>query len=192
MVQAKSGNYMVFFPSFRMLEDVGGVLERQLLSDDQKAGEEQPAPAMRLLLQRSGMSESEREQFLTAFSQPEEEGSLVGLCVMGSIFAEGIDLKGDYLIGAIVVGPGLPMISARQEILRKYYDDRGKDGFYYAYQCPGMSRVLQAAGRVIRTQDDAGCILLLDDRFAQFQYASMFPREWAGNTCCRLAILHLL
>ena len=132
------------------------------------------------------MREADREAFLERFSQKQESGSLVGLCVMGSIFSEGIDLKGDALIGAAVIGPGLPMVCTRQEILRQYYEKMGKDGFYYAYQCPGMSRVLQAAGRVIRTQEDAGCILLLDDRFSEDSYRAMFPREWHGYSLCRL------
>ena len=106
---------------------------------------------------------------------------------MGSIFGEGIDLKRDRLIGAILVGTGLPQVCREREILKKYYDDRNQDGFAYAYRYPGMNKVLQSAGRVIRTDEDRGIILLLDERFAGKEYLQMFPREWAGYDFCTLA-----
>ena len=165
-VQAREGNYMVFFPSYRMLEEIRQVLEEGKMLPD----------GARLIAQHSGMREEEREEFLGEFDAG--DGTLVGLCVMGSIFGEGIDLKEDRLIGVIVIGPGLPMVCIQQEILKRYYERLGKDGFYYAYQCPGMNRVLQAAGRVIRTEDDRGIVLLLDERFMRLQYRRMFPREW--------------
>jgi Rad3-related DNA helicase len=124
------------------------------------------------------MREEDREIFLENFSQ-DHENSLIGFCVMGGIFSEGIDLIGEKLIGAIIVGTGLPQVSNEREILKKYYDQNGKNGFDYAYRYPGMNKVLQSGGRVIRTTEDEGIILLLDDRFLQKDYLQMFPREWS-------------
>ena len=166
-VRAKAGNYMVFFPSYRMLEET----ERVLLGT--------MPPEAELISQRPGMREEEREAFLEAFT-PQREGSLIGLCVMGSIFGEGIDLQQDRLIGAIVVGTGLPQVNTLQELLRSYSERRWGDGFLYAYLYPGMNRVLQAAGRVIRTESDRGVVVLLDERFLGRDYANLFPREWTG------------
>ena len=170
-VLGKSGNYLVFFSSYRMLEDVADCFEA--IRPEQ----------VRLICQTSGMKEPEREAFLEEFSEGREE-TLVGFCVMGSIFGEGIDLKRDRLIGVVVVGAGLPQVCNEREILKRYYDGRGMDGFQYAYLCPGMNKVLQAAGRVIRTEEDRGIILLLDQRFTQYQYRRMFPREWADYGLC--------
>ena len=156
-----------------MLEDVQAVLEGILPAEYE------------MLCQHSGMDEESREVFLNAFSE-QRPGGLIGLCVMGSIFGEGIDLKGDTLIGAFIVGPGLPMVCTQQEILRQYYDSRGKDGFRYAYMCPGMNRVMQAVGRVIRTESDRGIALLLDERFARSEYRCMFPREWENHGICSI------
>jgi Rad3-related DNA helicase len=108
----------------------------------------------------------------------EEDRSLLGFCVAGGIFSEGIDLKNDRLIGVIVVGTGLPQVCPEREILKRYFDDRGESGFDYAYKLPGMNKVLQAAGRVIRTQEDIGIVVLLDERFLQLSYRKLFPREW--------------
>ena len=106
------------------------------------------------------------------------EQTLVGFCVLGGIFSEGIDLKNDSLIGAIVVGTGIPQVCEEREILKEYFDANGGNGFDYAYRYPGMNKVLQAAGRVIRTAEDVGIIALLDDRFLQRSYQQLFPREW--------------
>ena len=103
---------------------------------------------------------------------------LIGFCVLGGIFGEGIDLKNDSLIGVIVAGTGLPMVCGEREILREHFAGEGEDGFDYAYRYPGMNKVLQAAGRVIRTIEDVGVIVLLDDRFLQPAYRRLFPREW--------------
>ena len=129
------------------------------------------------------MTEEEREAFLQKFSPErtaERDTSLVAFCVMGGLFSEGIDLTGDRLIGVIVVGTGLPMVCTEQKILQGYFEEAGKDGFAYAYQYPGMNKVLQAAGRVIRTASDQGVILLLDDRFWRREYRELFPREWSN------------
>ena len=123
------------------------------------------------------MSEEDKETFLSHFSEEENE-TKIGLCVMGGIFGEGIDLKGNQLIGAVLVGTGLPMVCTENELFKEYFDQAGKPGFSYAYQYPGMNKVLQAAGRVIRTTEDIGAILLLDDRFLQNDYQMLFPREW--------------
>ncbi len=170
-VAARKGNYLVFFSSYRMMADVQERLYE--LAD----------PDMEILAQESGMSEERREQFLDSFTADREK-TLIGLCVMGSFFGEGIDLRADRLIGAIVVGTGLPQVNSEQEILKAYYDERGEDGFRYAYLCPGMNKVLQAAGRVIRTEEDRGIVLLLDDRFTRSQYRRMFPREWNDCRMC--------
>lgn len=108
----------------------------------------------------------------------EEDFCLIGFCVLGGIFSEGIDLKNDSLIGAIIVGTGLPQVCNEREIVKSYFDETGENGFDYSYRYPGMNKVLQAAGRVIRTVEDVGVIALLDERFLQFAYRKMFPREW--------------
>lgn len=173
MVSARAGNYMVFFSSYRMLEDTKAAFRLICPSN------------VRVVCQTQGMDEAEREAFLALFRENRSD-TLVGLCVMGSLFGEGIDLKGESLIGVVVVGPGLPMVCAEQEILRSWFEGRAQDGFRLAYQCPGMNKVMQAAGRVIRTETDRGIVLLLDERFAQHSYRQMFPREWGETTRCRL------
>ena len=169
----RKGNYMVFFPSYRLMEDVYKVYE-----------EEFSAGWVQCIRQTSAMTEREREDFLMNFHT--QERTLVGFCVMGGIFSEGIDLMGDRLIGVMIVGTGLPQIGNEREILKNYYDSRGENGFDYAYRYPGMNKVLQAAGRVIRTKDDIGVILLLDDRFREPEYQSLFPYEWDDIEKCLL------
>ena len=110
--------------------------------------------------------------------EEEEDTILIGFCVLGGIFSEGIDLKNDSLIGAIIVGTGLPQVCSEREILKGYFDVEGDNGFDYSYRYPGMNKVLQAAGRVIRTVEDVGIIALLDERFLQMSYRRLFPREW--------------
>ena len=138
------------------------------------------------------MNEEAREAFLNRFTgneacdlsliqmeiEIEEERSLLGFCVMGGIFGEGIDLKNDSLVGALIVGTGLPQVCDEREILKKYFEGWGENGFDYAYRYPGMNKVLQAAGRVIRTPEDKGVVLLLDDRFAKPEYQRLFPLHW--------------
>ena len=108
-----------------------------------------------------------------------EDKSLLGFCVMGGIFGEGIDLKQDSLIGVIIVGTGLPLVCPERELLKAYFDEQDGNGFDYAYRYPGMNKVLQAAGRVIRTEEDIGVVALLDERFLQNSYTRLFPREWS-------------
>lgn len=159
---AKRGNYLVFFPSYKMMNQVAEIAEDKLNG---------------LIIQKNNMTEMEREAFLEEF-QEEPEYTKIGFCVMGGIFGEGIDLKNDRLIGTVIVGTGLPMIGNERELFRNYYDEKNGMGFDYAYLYQGMNKVLQAAGRVIRTMEDKGAILLLDDRFTNRQYQSLFPREW--------------
>lgn len=174
MAGGKKGNYLAFFPSYRMMLDVYDIFE-------EKYGD-----CVDCVLQKSGMKEEEREAFLGRFEEKEQEKSLLGFCVLGGIFSEGIDLKREALIGAAVVGTGLPLVCHEREILRGYYEEREMDGFAYAYQYPGMNKVLQAAGRVIRTDEDRGVILLLDDRFLGSEYRRLFPLEWESCQVCRL------
>ena len=172
-VWQRQGNYMVFFPSYRLMDDVYQVYEEEFSVD-----------WVRCIRQNSDMTEREREEFLEEFQS--REGTLVGFCVLGGIFSEGVDLTGESLIGAIIVGTGLPQIGSEREILKEYYDRKKQSGFDYAYRYPGMNKVLQAAGRVIRTKEDRGVILLLDDRFLGRDYGEIFPREWKDRSSCRL------
>lgn len=160
--EAKTGNYLVFFPSYQMMNQIAG------LAEDRLPG---------LCVQQSNMSEAEREEFLRLFEEEPSE-TRIGFCVMGGIFGEGIDLKEDRLIGAVIVGTGLPMVCTERELYRSYFEERNGRGFDYAYLYQGMNKVQQSAGRVIRTDTDRGAILLLDERFLQQQYQSIFPREW--------------
>ncbi len=162
-VAAKQGNYMVFFPSYAFLNQV---YERLNLSENTD-----------ILIQDNSMSESEKEAFLAAFDA-ENTRTLVGLCVMGGIFGEGIDLKADRLIGTAIVGTGLPQVCNERELFKRYYDAKKGNGFDYAYLYPGINKVFQAGGRVIRTATDRGVILLLDERFLGRTYLELFPREW--------------
>ena len=123
------------------------------------------------------MSEPEREVFLSRFSR-ESGGTLVGLAVLGGIFGEGIDLMGDRLTGAVIVGVGLPGISLERELIRFFYEEAAQEGFNFGYLYPGMTRVLQAAGRVIRSEQDRGVLLLVDPRYHRPQYQDLLPEEW--------------
>ena len=134
--------------------------------------------ARNIICQDMSMNEVQREEFLARFADGAEGEHVTGFCVMGGIFSEGIDLKNEQLIGAIIVGAGLPMVCTEQKILQTYFDETGKNGFDYAYVYPGMNKVMQAAGRVIRTEKDRGIIALLDERFLKNEYRSIFPREW--------------
>jgi Rad3-related DNA helicase len=142
-------------------------------------------PTVVSIIQGANMSESERESFLEEFEKQRESG-LVGFCVLGGIFSEGIDLTEDRLIGAIIVGTGLPQVCNEREILKNYFEAREENGFAYAYLYPGMNKVQQAAGRVIRTEQDKGIIALLDERFFGRQYQETFPREWKDVEMCNI------
>ena len=184
LANGKKGNYLVFFPSYRFLEDVYEAFEKIQEKEELEAF---PALGHRItcVTQSQSMSENDREEFLNTFEEERKE-SLLGFCVMGGIFSEGIDLTEDKLIGAVIVGTGLPQVCREREILKDYFDQHGQRGFDYAYLYPGMNKVLQAAGRVIRTDEDRGVILLLDDRFFDRRYQETFPREWENQRRCSL------
>ncbi len=173
IIAGKKGNYMVFFPSYQLLS--------QVYEEFVKI-----APAhVTFIRQESGMGEGQREDFLKAFEE-ENEGSMAAFCVLGGIFGEGIDLKEERLIGAVIVGTGLPQIGHEREILKNYFQEKNGEGFDYAYRFAGMNKVLQAAGRVIRTAEDKGVIVLLDERFLEGSYLRLFPREWEDFKVCTL------
>jgi len=165
IVSCKTGNYLVFFPSYLFAKAA-----YECFSADEKEW---------ILMQAENMREEERESFLQCFEENENgEKQLVAFCVMGGVFSEGIDLKGERLIGAIVVGNGMPQVCAERDILRGHFDKDRQNGFDYAYTFPGMNKVLQAAGRVIRTAEDVGIVVLLEERFLEVSYRRFFPREW--------------
>ena len=168
-ISGRHGNYLAFFPSYSFLRAVADIFEQDFCD---------PA-RVTVIRQEPGMGEAERAAFLANFARSSEEHSLVGFCVLGGIFSEGIDLRQDSLIGAMIVGTGIPQVGTERELLRQYFDERGMNGYDYAYRFPGMNKVLQAAGRVIRTQKDLGLVVLLDERFLSDQYIRLFPREWA-------------
>ena len=197
-VRARRGNYMVFFPSFAFLEEVSACYTPA------------PDGSERLILQGREMDEEAREHVLAQLrggtgvterpaDGPDspadgplrlpgvefdiEEVEDVGVtlfAVLGGIFNEGVDLPGDALIGVCIVGTGLPQVGTERDIIREWFDETSGDGFDYAYRYPGMNRVLQAAGRVIRTEEDLGVVVLLDDRFRETRARTLFPREWQG------------
>ena len=179
VVKAKMGNYLIFFPSYRFMEDVYQEFTQLLASNEEE---------MELVIQQKHMDEEERENFLRAFEMGREK-SLIGFGVLGGIFSEGIDLTNEKLIGTLIIGTGLPQVCNEREILKSYFDQKGLYGFDYAYRYPGMNKVLQAAGRVIRTEDDRGVILLLDERFQREKGKEIFPKEWADCERCRLDIV---
>jgi DNA excision repair protein ERCC-2 len=167
LVKQQPGNYLIFFPSYKymtMIHDLFSVMN----------------PETDILVQTPGMSEAEREEFLETFSFDNLANgkTLVGFAVMGGIFGEGIDLVGDRLSGAAVVGVGLPGISLERELIKEYFNSQQGTGFEYAYLYPGMNRVFQAAGRVIRTATDRGVVLLIGSRFSIHQYRSLLPGHW--------------
>jgi Rad3-related DNA helicase len=174
---------MVFFPSHAFLEEVYDVYLSKYAEID----------GAQVLAQGSNMSEEEREMFLDMFSEGnnvnlsdlinmevdiEDDRIVIGFCVTGGIFSESIDLRKDSLIASIIVGCGIPLVCNEREVLRHFFDENGRDGYDFAYRYPGMNKVLQAAGRVIRTEEDTGVVALLDNRFLQSSYRSLFPREW--------------
>ena len=170
IISRREGNYLVFFPSHVFLQNVYEIYSSNFLDKCK----------VECLIQEEYMDEKSREAFLARFETDRTavETTLLGFCVLGGIFSEGIDLKNDCLIGAIIVGTGLPQVCNEREILKRFFDDQGDNGFDFAYKYPGMNKVLQAAGRVIRTVEDVGIIALLDERFLTSSYLRMFPREW--------------
>ena len=163
-IAGKRGNYIVYFPSYSYLTEVKDIFEEKF-------------PQIKITVQRKSMSESAKREFLDSFDA-KKEGTLVGFCVMGGSFSEGIDLRGERLIGAMIVGVGLPTISSELNIIKEYFDKTRENGYAYAYTYPGMNKVMQAAGRVIRSEDEKGVVLLIDDRFASAEYKMIMPEYW--------------
>ena len=166
IVSAKKGNYFVFFPSYRYMLDVYQIFVTMF--EDKYS----------VSVQSSNMDEESREIFLDGFRK-ENERTHIGFLVLGGIFSEGIDMRGDALIGNIIVGTGLPQVCTERELLKDYFNTYADNGYEYAYEYPGMNKVMQAAGRLIRTESDVGILALLDERFLGSRYRSIFPREWA-------------
>ena len=165
-VSAKRGNYMIFSPSFAYSERLAKVFSAKY-------------PKIKILSQRKNMSREEKTEFLKEFEK-ESDSYLIGFCVMGGIYSEGIDLAGDSLIGAVIVGIGMPSLSCEREAMAAYYNEKYEEGKQFAYVYPGVNRVLQAAGRVIRREDDRGAIVLIDDRFDDPIYKTVIPKHWSG------------
>lgn len=163
-IRTDRGNLLAFFPSYEYMNGVYARFAEQVTG-------------ARVLVQESGMSEEERDRYLGEF-QTEAERPVIGFAVMGGIFSEGIDLAGDRLTGVVVVGVGLPQIGTERNLIKDYYDRMGKNGFDYAYVYPGMNKVLQAGGRLIRTEQDRGTLVLVDDRFGTPGYEPLLPPEW--------------
>lgn len=164
IIDHRPGNYLVFFPSYSYMNSIVQTFSER-------------HPLIKSIVQNSSMSETEREAFLQQF-QPAPDSTTVGFCVLGGLFSEGIDLKNDRLIGAIIIGVGLPQICAERDYIREYFQLKNNHGYEYAYVYPGMNKVLQAAGRVIRSETDKGVIVLIDDRFCSAAYQRLFPKDW--------------
>jgi len=164
LVQGRRGNYLVYFPSYQYLNNALQAFQLR-------------HPSIPVLVQHTGMSEPKRDDFLASFSVEPGE-TLVGFAVLGGIFGEGIDLVGERLIGAVIVGVGLPQLCVERNLIRDYFQPQNAMGFEYAYTFPGMNRVLQAVGRVIRSDTDHGVVLLIDARFNETRYRRLFPPWW--------------
>lgn len=164
LVSSRRGHYLLFFPSYDYLS----MVHRRFIAD---------CPQIETLAQSPDMAEAARDAFLSRFAE-DVSRTLVGFAVMGGVFGEGIDLAGEHLTGAVIVGVGLPGIGPERELLREYYDQTHGCGFEFAYQYPGINRVLQAAGRVIRSEADRGVVLLIDRRYAQQRYRALLPASW--------------
>ena len=168
-LSARTGNYMLFFPSYAYLRQATDALI-PLLPD-----------SIRLIIQKKEMDDSARSAFLHEF-QPNPQTTLAGACVLGGAFAEGVDLPGDLLTGAVIVGTGVPQLNPVNDALRSVYEERFGQGYAYAYQYPGISRVLQAAGRVIRSEEDFGAVLLIDSRWMESSHLRLLPPHWEIET----------
>ncbi|MGL5380460.1 ATP-dependent DNA helicase, partial [Clostridium sp.] len=158
-IEEEKGNYMLFLPSYDYLNKIYERFTELYGCED-------------TLCQSEVLNEDDRESFIKSFK---EDSNILAFCVIGGIFSEGIDLPGRRLIGSIVVGVGFPRISKEGEIVRDYYKE---NGFDYAYVYPGINKILQAAGRVIRTETDKGRLLLVDDRYFTSKYKSLLPQGW--------------
>ncbi len=165
-VTSRVGNYLVFFPSYNYLKAIWPQLNQAL------------AGKANIYAQSVAMKEGQRHEFLKRITAVGTGRSNIGLAVLGGLFGEGIDLPGEQLIGAAIIGPGLPVISDEQELIRMYFDERNNEGFLFAYLIPGLIRVVQSAGRVFRTPEDKGAVLFVDDRFLDERYQELLPPDW--------------
>ncbi|QSX08416.1 ATP-dependent DNA helicase [Alkalibacter rhizosphaerae] len=172
-IEVRKGNYIVYFPSYRYMESVQEDFVLRY-------------PQTKVVVQKKGLTEEEREEFLELF-QEEPQGTFVAFCVLGGIFSEGIDLKGQRLIGAIVVSVGLPQINTQQNLLKDHFEEKYGMGFEFAYMYPGMNKVMQAVGRVIRSESDMGAVLLIDERYGHRNYKRIFPPHWKDSRTVRSA-----
>jgi len=166
VIQKHPGNYLIFFPSYQYMNLVYDEYSKLMINTSFKTQ-----------IQTPNMNEEEREEFLNQFDKDRSE-PLVGFAVMGGIFSEGIDLVGDRLNGVAIVGVGIPQIGFERDLIKNYFSSIGKNGYDYAYVYPGMNKVLQAGGRLIRSENDTGTILLIDDRFLTTKYLKMLPKNW--------------
>lgn len=180
-VDAKSGHYIAYFPSYEYMKSVCRVFREMM-------------PHAKTVVQKASMNIAERNRFLMEFSENSQEETVVGFCVLGGIFSEGIDLRGERLIGSIIVGTGLPGLSSETNIISEYYERTRENGHDYAYTYPGFNKVLQAAGRVIRSETDRGVVILIDDRYGERGMRELFPAHWrhlkyVGDTVSLAALL---
>jgi DNA excision repair protein ERCC-2 len=171
-IRQKTGNYLVFVPSFAylsMLRNLVRTMAGQREMDRQSTTD--------WMFQLPEMNESLRRKFLRRFEKFGER-TLVAVAVIGGVFAESIDLVGEKLAGVTIVGVGLPQICPEREIMKQYFAQTLGSGYEYAYLYPGFNKVQQAAGRVIRSENDRGFVLLIDDRYGTPAYTELFPAEW--------------
>ncbi len=165
-IRERQGHYLIFSPSFAYQKLLAGEFERI------------KTPQTQFLVQPPKMTERQKNAYLDRFRKTSSKNTLVGLTVIGSLFNEGIDLVGEELTGVIVIGTGLPGLSPEREILRQYYDEKSKMGYEYAFMWPGFNRVTQAVGRLIRSENDFGMVLLIDDRYGRPDYRQLLPEAW--------------
>ena len=165
-VEKRPGNYLACFPSYHFMQQVYDALQAQ-------------GSDVRLHIQSPQMTEFARQDFLGQF-EAHPQTPMLALIVMGGIFAEGIDLPGSLLSGAFIVGTGVPQICLENDVLRDLYEKKFGPGmgYRYAYLYPGLTRVFQAAGRVIRTETDVGFVYLIDERWSDPEHRSLLPPSW--------------
>lgn len=166
LVTAHPGNYLMFFPSYSYLNNIYPIVKQMLLN---KA---------KVYKQFPGMNQRQKEEFLQRVTQTGVNQSNLGLAVLGGLFGEGVDLPGEQLIGILIVSLGMPMVNDEQELIREYFEERNGQGFLYAYLIPGLIRVIQSAGRVFRTPEDKGVVMLVDERFNDERFRELLPQDW--------------
>lgn len=176
LVQGRQANYLVFFPSYGFMNRIGELLAARNAS-------------WLLHLQKPAMTEAEKWAYLSVF-EAEGNRTVIGLAVLGGSFSEGIDLSGSRLEGVAIVGFGTPYVSTENSIIQKYYDSLDKDGYTYAFVYPAINKVVQAVGRLIRTETDRGVVLLLDDRYQSRRYQNLFPKTWHLERLHRPSAVH--